>query len=302
MAAPRLHAHEEIPVIEAVAVESPNMQYAFPSPTVETVPQGVAVYAQPVSEMGYGGDTGPATISDYYEDEEAEMRRNIRANSRSLRRTEYDYEFANTPGGVVVLAERRINPGGLLRLSLACYIWATMSLTMIIIACSWYNREQKEISYEELERREDDGGYTEGGDDDYWEARRRREESEELFEVVYRFFVFIMYFVIICNQRVLLSLQQLHLKPFYEWFTRTWIFAGIAGIIILAILSAQMDDTISEYESGNDDVDWDRFEAQERAHFCVRLTADFIDMFYFLFSGYVFMKTAERIHGAGEED
>ena len=146
-----------------------------------------------------------------------------------------------------------------------------------------------------MARRDDDGAYTEDGDDDYWEERRQREESESLFEIIYRFTVFIFYVVIVCNQRVL-SLIHLYAKPVYEWITRFWIFEVIVVIITLAILNAELDATIEAHEAGNDDqVDWENFEAMERAYFGVRITADFVDMFYFVFSGYVFMRTADQL-------
>ena len=293
------------PIVEAVAVNSTSGQGHV-----------IPVYAQPLNDPVthdtivdssradvYASSISSTSAQPYDSDELAaehdEYDREFlgRSRSRSGRRpTGYVHGFEQGPNGtVVVLTERRPSPQGLMRLSMVCYIWAAMALVMIIITIAWYNREQEEISEEALARRDDDGAYTEDGDDDYWEERRQREESESLFEIIYRFTVFIFYVVIVCNQRVL-SLIHLYAKPVYEWITRFWIFEVIVVIITLAILNAELDATIEAHEAGNDDqVDWENFEAMERAYFGVRITADFVDMFYFIFSGYVFMRTADQL-------
>ena len=304
-----------VPIVEAVAVGGPT--------NAAGQGQMIPVYAQPLDAMPNGTSAGsnyPSSRADVYassrssaapsaqaydedQDEleteyemyEREFGRSSRSRSGRQSR-DYVHGFEPGPNGtVVVLTERRPSPGGLMRLAMACYVWAVMAFVMIVIAISWYNRQQKEISEEELAQREDDGAYTEDGDDDYWEERRRREESESLFEIIYRFTVFIFYVIIICNQRVL-SLIQLYAKPVYEWVTRFWVFEVIVSVITLAVIDSELDAMQEAYDVGNDDqVDWDKYERLERAHFGVRLTADFIDLFYFIFSGYVYMKTADRL-------
>ena len=206
---------------------------------------------------------------------------------------------------VVVIAEPRLGGSGIMKLAVLCFIYSCFALAMVIIHVQWVEEDEKlkekegQLSEENAAAKEEEE-YEQDGEDDYWARRREERESQENFEILFRFFSFLVYMVIVLAQRAISNLKELYLKPVYVAISRFWISWTIFSVIILLVLDSMIEDKIRAEEEDRE-VNWDEYDSQVDAYNSILLTSDFINLFFFVFSSYTFHRTFVNIKRQQEQ-